>query len=135
MAGTLMVGDARLPAALHKAIERAVDEGLTAHQVLTALTAVRRQTANDITTGAPQDETLRAMRVVLRGTEFVAPLRFRSEPSDDALALLSACVAALRRLGMGRNRGRGEVECWLSDEQGKRVTAHFERFLKEVTQA
>lgn len=135
MAGILIVGDARLPEKLRGAVAEAVAQGLSAHQVLAALTTIRRQTANDVETGAPQDETLRAMRVVLHEAEFIAPLRFRAAPTEDALALLSACVAALRRIGMGRNRGRGEVECWLTDEQDEKITSHFERFVNEVSRA
>ncbi|BCX03532.1 MAG: hypothetical protein KatS3mg053_1470 [Candidatus Roseilinea sp.] len=81
-AGVLTVGDAQLPEALRAAVAYAVGRGLSTSQVLRALTAVRKQTANDIATGAPQDETLRAMRVVLRETEFVAPLSFLAHPSD-----------------------------------------------------
>jgi hypothetical protein len=135
MAGALIVGDAQLPEVLRRAVAYAEGQGLSAHQVLAALTTVRKQTANDVETGAPLDQALRAMRVVLRETEFVAPLQFRTEASDDALALLAACAAALRRLGMGRNRGRGEVECWLTDEHGAKVTSHVERFIAEVRQA
>lgn len=134
-AGALIVGDAQLPRSLRLAVAHAVEKGIPPHWVLASLTTVRQQTANDVVTGAPMDETLRAMRVVLRETEFVASLQFRADVSDDALALLAACVAALRRLGTGRNRGRGEVECWLTDEQGSKVTVHFERFIREVRSA
>lgn len=130
--GALIVGDALLPEKLRRAVDYAVSQGISRRQVLASLTTVRKQTANDVETGAPLDQTLRAMRVVLRETEFVAPLRFRSDVGEDELALLAACVAALRRLGMGRNRGRGEVEAWLMDQQGNRVTAYFDRFVAEV---
>lgn len=134
--GALIVGDACLSEDLRQAVRFAVSPNraspLSARQILASLTTVRRQTANDIETGAPQDQTLRAMRVVLRETTFVAPLQFRSEVGDDELALLTGSVAALRRLGTGRNRGRGEVEAWLTDERGQPATAHLDRFLVEV---
>jgi hypothetical protein len=136
-AGALIVGDAQLPPKLRQAIAYAVikTRGISRSQVLAALTTVRKQTANSVETGAPMDQTLRAMRVVLRGTEFIAPLRFRTAVSEDALALLAACVASLRRLGMGRNRGRGEVEAWLTDDQGNPAAKYLERFMTEVAQA
>ena len=136
-AGALIVGDAQLPPKLRQAIAYAVikTRGISRSQVLASLTTVRKQTANSVETGAPMDQTLRAMRVVLRGTEFIAPLRFRTAVSEDALALLAACVASLRRLGMGRNRGRGEVEAWLTDDQGNPAAKYLERFMTEVAQA
>jgi len=136
-AGALIVGDAQLPPKLRQAIAYAVikTRGISRSQVLASLTTVRKQTANSVETGAPMEQTLRAMRVVLRGTEFIAPLRFRTAVSEDALALLAACVASLRRLGMGRNRGRGEVEAWLTDDQGNPAAKYLERFMTEVAQA
>ena len=136
-AGALIVGDAQLPPKLRQAIAYAVikTRGISRSQVLASLTTVRKQTANSVETGAPMDQTLRAMRVVLRATEFIAPLRFRTAVSEDALALLAACVASLRRLGMGRNRGRGEVEAWLTDDQGNPAAKYLERFMTEVAQA
>jgi CRISPR/Cas system CSM-associated protein Csm3 (group 7 of RAMP superfamily) len=140
-AGALIVGDAQLPPKLRQAIAYAVlnkqskKQVISRSQVLASLTTVRKQTANSVETGAPMDQTLRAMRVVLRGTEFIAPLRFRTAVSEDALALLAACVASLRRLGMGRNRGRGEVEAWLTDDQGNPAAKYLERFVTEVAQA
>jgi hypothetical protein len=136
-AGALIVGDAQLPPKLRQAIAYAVikTRGISRSQVLASLTTVRKQTANSVDTGAPMDQTLRAMRVVLRGTEFIAPLCFRTAVSEDALALLAACVASLRRLGMGRNRGRGEVEAWLTDDQGNPAAKYLERFMTEVAQA
>jgi len=135
-AGALIVGDAQLPPKLRQAVAYAViKQGTSRYQVLTSLTTVRKQTANSVETGAPMDQTLRAMRVVLRGTEFIAPLYFRTAVSEDALALLAACVASLRRLGMGRNRGRGEVEAWLTDPQGNPAAMHLDRFIAEVAKA
>jgi len=134
--GALIVGDAGLSQALRDAVRYAIlpdrESSLSARQILASLTTIRKQTASDVETGAPQDQTLRAMRVVLRETTFVAPLRFQFDVGQDELALVAACVAAVRRLGTGRNRGRGEVEAWLTDEQGLSVSAHFDRFASEV---
>lgn len=132
----LHIGDARLPEDLREAVKRGIKRReLTREQVLHSLTAIRRQTAIDPQTGAPLKETLRSMRVILRETPFEAALTFEADPTDDDLALLAACVKALRRAGTGRNRGRGELLARLCDAQGRDVTNdHFERFQKAVQQ-
>lgn len=130
------VGDARLPEDLRQAVKRGIERGeLTRKQVLHSLTAIRRQTAVDAKTGAPLKETLRSVRVILRETPFEAPLTFEAEPEPDDLALLAACVKALRRAGTGRNRGRGELTARLYDAQGQDVTdMHFARFQQAIQQ-
>jgi len=131
----LHIGDARLPEDLRRAVEGGIERGeLTREQVLHSLTAIRRQTAMNVE-GAPQKETLRATRVVLRQTPFEAVLTFLADPTEEDLALLAACVKALRRAGTGRNRGRGELEARLYDAQGEDVTDdHFARFREMVQQ-
>ncbi len=131
----LHVGDAHLPEDLRQAVKQGAERGeLTREQVLGSLTAIRRQTAINLE-GAPQKETLRAARVILRQTPFVAALTFLDDPTEDDLALLAACVKALRRAGTGRNRGRGELEARLLDEQGQDVTenffAHFQQAIQQ----
>lgn len=132
----MRVGDARLPEELRQAVERGFErDELTREQVLHSLTAIRRQTAVDAKTGAPQKETLRTMRVILRETPFEAELTFLAEPTPDDLALLAACVKAWRRAGTGRNRGRGELVAHLCDAYGNDVTdVHFAHFKKMVQQ-
>ncbi len=129
----LHVGDARLPDDLRAAI--AADLAASSYNpadALNALTAIRRQTAMD-ESGVPDEGSLRAMRVILRGTPFVAALHFTKKPDDDDLALLAACVRALRRVGTGRNRGRGRVRAGLYTAQGEDVTGkHLAYFNKEV---
>ncbi len=129
----MRVGAALLPQALRRAVEADINTNpprLQPADVLAALTAIRRQTAVDETTGAPEPHSLRAMRVVLRETPFVAQLDFASDPSEDALALLAACAMSLRRAGTGRNRGRGRLDAWLVD---KPFTArHFARFAEAL---
>jgi len=69
----MRIGDARLPKELREAVERGFERGeLTREQVLHSLTAIRWQTAVDTETGAPQQETLRSIRVILRKTPFEA---------------------------------------------------------------
>jgi len=130
----LRIGPARLPDDLRAAIARDADNGmLTRAEVLETLTTLRRQTAMDPVTGAPRKETLRALRLVLRGTTFTSRLTFIQEPSADDLALLAATVKALRRAGTGRNRGRGRLRAELLDGAGQPVTdTFFETFRKAV---
>jgi hypothetical protein len=140
-AAGLRVGPAELPADLRAAVAAQVAAdaarippgNFTPVQVLESLTAVRRQTAMDAETGAPKKNTLRAMRVIVRGEEFTAPLDLEGDPGPYDLPLLAASVKALRRAGTGRNRGRGKVQCVLKDADGKDVTdRHFAEFKKAV---
>lgn len=111
------VGAAMLPEELRLAVETNVKRReFTPADVLDSLTAIRRQTAVDEQTGAPDEGSLRSMRVVLRDTTLTAQLDFDRDPPSDELALLTACVLSLRRGGTGRNRGRGRLQVWLNDE-------------------
>ncbi len=74
-----------------------------------ACTAIRRQTSLDAKSGAPEDGSLRSMRVLLRETDLIASLDFADAPHERDLALLAACVLAVRRGGTARNRGRGRL--------------------------
>ena len=124
---TLRVGAAQLPEDLRLAIAK--DKSLTREEVLESLTTIRRQTAIAPETGAPKKESLRAMRVVLRETEFEARIEFSRDPQEDELALLAAAVKAFRHAGTGRNRGRGLIRVTLLDENRNDVTeTHFKKF-------
>lgn len=132
------VGPALLPKAMRDAIEADIRrEALRPTEVLESLTAIRRQTAVDEETGAPEEGSLRSMRVVLRDTPFVAELHFDKDPDQTAKALLVACVLSLRRAGTGRNRGRGRLAARLYDGQGNDITGecfeHFRRLVKGGT--
>ena len=135
--GGLVVGDATLPEDLQEAVHADVaNKNLTREDVLNSLTAIRRQTAVDPKTGAPQRETLRAMRVIVRSTQFESELNLLPRAVDEPLALplLAACTKALRRVGTGRNRGRGEVVAALIDENGVDVTEdQFAAFVSRIS--
>lgn len=131
----LRVGRASLPADLRQAVRQTGT--LNPTQVLDSLTDIRHQTAVDAATGAPEEHTLRALRVVLRQTPFQAQLTFLDAPAAHDLALLAACALALRRVGTGRNRGRGRVQATLhqdaAGQPGADVTLqHFAAFAQEV---
>lgn len=126
-AGILRVGVAQLPQDLCEAVQAAINaKTFTATDVLESLTAIRRQTAVDVSSGTPDEGSLRAMRVILRETHFTAQLDFVDEPSDTELALLTACVKGFQRAGTGRNRGRGRLKAWLKDEAY--TSKHFNTF-------
>jgi len=130
----LHIGDSKLPEDLRRAVEIEVKKGnLTREQVLGSLTSIRHQTAIDEITGAPTKETLRSIRVILRQTPFESRLLFFKSPSDRDLALLAACIKAFRRIGTGRNRGKGEITAGLYDWNANNVTETlFARFQQEV---
>lgn len=140
--GEMLVGDARLPADFSAAVAYAVEQEeerngdneestWTPLAILESLTAIRRQTAITVK-GAPRKGSLRSMRVVLREMVFESQLTFSVDPNERQKALLASCVASLRRVGTGRNRGRGRVEASLFQE-GKDITdSALETFAKEV---
>lgn len=130
----MRVGDANVPKALQKTIRAMVepdDAVLTPADVLDSLTTIRRQTSID-ENGAPEEGSLRSMRVLLRKTVLSAPLSFRRPMGEREKQLLAACAAAVHRGGIGRNRGRGRIRIELC-EDGKNITskelAGFEKWL------
>ena len=132
--GLLRVGDARLPKQLRDAVAYALageDAQLTPDKVLESLTSIRRQTSMS-PSGAPEHGSLRATRVILPGIVFESELRFHGEPDHQALALLAACVLALRRAGTARNRGRGRLRAWLCDGETDVTETYFKGFVQGV---
>lgn len=116
----MYIGNALLPESLRLAIVHELNvrpPRWTPADVLESLTAIRRQTAVNASTGAPDTGSLRSLRVVLRETVFLAPLDFDTAPTREALALLAACIKALHRGGTGRNRGRGRLEARLLSKE------------------
>ncbi|MEO9027206.1 MAG: RAMP superfamily CRISPR-associated protein [Ktedonobacteraceae bacterium] len=127
----LHIGPALLPQQLRDAVRSGIEQKkLNPADVLESLTAIRRQTAIDEVSAAPEEGSLRSVRVVLRQTSFRAGLDFTTDPEEDDLGLLAACVLNVRHGGIGRNRGRGRLRLRLLDEQGTDVTMtpYFERF-------
>ncbi len=122
------IGHAHLPESFCNAVKDSFADNkndLTKSDVLGALTTIRRQTAVDAESGAPDDGSLRAVRVVLRETAFFAPLHFREKPTDQAWALLAASVAAVRRGGLNRNRGSGKLTMMLLNDDDQDVTDSY----------
>lgn len=120
------VGDACLPEDLRQVVASQIQaETLTKTEVLDSLTTIRRQTAIKPQTGTPDEGSLRSFRVVVRHLCFTAALMFETEPTDDMLSLLMVGALALKRLGSGRNRGRGHVKCVLCDAVGEQITERY----------
>jgi hypothetical protein len=98
---------------------------------LESLTTIRRQTAINLIKGTPEEHSLRSARVIIRHLEFTAPLYFQTSPTDEMLSLLVAGTWALRRIGSGRNRGRGHVRCRLFNNQSQEIGQDYlQRFGK-----
>jgi CRISPR/Cas system CSM-associated protein Csm3 (group 7 of RAMP superfamily) len=138
------VGDACLPEDLRREVaiqfeqeEYRKEITLTRADILSSLTTFRRQTAIDSKDGVPTDGSLRSSRVVLRELCFSASLILNTLPTDDLnkmLALLAASTLALRRIGSGRNRGRGHVQCTLWQGREEITTQHI-RYFEQKTKA
>jgi hypothetical protein len=127
--GAVHVGDACLPEDLRQAVAFQIkDETLTKTEVLDSLTTIRRQTSIDPQSGTADEGSLRSFRVVLRDLCFTADLIFEKMPSDEMRSLVAVGSLALRRLGSGRNRGRGHVQCTLHDADGNDITHHYANY-------
>lgn len=134
--GILHIGDAQLPEKLRTAI--LYKSGLSKSDVLYSLTSIRRQTAIN-PDGAPDNASLRSMRVLLRGITLEAPIDFENlqlpnQQKDENLKveyqLLAATVLDFRHAGTGRNRGRGWLEARLDDD--KTTQEFFEEFANAI---
>lgn len=140
----VFIADAAMPPDLVAAIHS--DNKLTRQEILDSLTSIRRQTAMNVM-GAPDDDTLRSVRVLMSGFTLYAPLSFMQELGDDEKALLAACIMSLRRAGLNRNRGKGRLKVRItarpletlefSKSEGQhqdQAPGWFEHFAKEVQQ-
>ncbi len=153
--GWLRFGNATLPEEICAAVRYELDYAAWAKEtknsqrrssplerntILESLTAIRRQTMLN-EDGVPVKGSLRAMRVLLRETQFEARLLYLPQSADptknfisDDLALLAATIMGWRRGGTGRNRGRGRLCATLRDMVGTDLTAkHFTHFTQQLT--
>ena len=132
--GAVHVGDSCLPEDLRQAVAFQIkDETLTKTEVLDSLTTIRRQTSIDPQLGTPDEGSLRSFRVVLRDLCFTVDLIFEKMPSNEMLSLIAVGSLALRRLGSGRNRGRGHVQCTLHDDaNGDDITHHYANYFGQA---
>lgn len=79
---------------------------LSPQNVLDTFTYVRAQTAIDPASGVAKSDTLRFTRVVKKGIEFI----FSYELEDEReAAVFETAAMALKRIGLNRSRGLGEI--------------------------
>lgn len=117
-AGMVYVSDAQLDSTLRRIIIDAVtrqDNPLHPRKILEAFTDIRYQTSIDRRTGVAEEGSLRAERVVLRGTTFHAVLRWLRPYKKTHVQCLALAALGVRHAGSGRNRGRGHIEVTLND--------------------
>lgn len=118
----LRVGDAGLPMGVQRVVQYALqrsDHPLTPAQILRSLTDIRWQTAQSRQRGAPEQNTLRSVRVLVRGLTLIAPLTWLTSPSPSEERCLALSVLGLRQLGTGGHRGRGYVQALIEGDEGK----------------
>jgi CRISPR/Cas system CMR subunit Cmr4 (Cas7 group RAMP superfamily) len=107
----------------------------TPPQVLEAFTSIRRQTAVDPERDTPQNQTLRATRVVIRNTIFHAPISTDRSLSGEEFALLAACASTTRHAGLNRTRGLGNIQTTLEGVDGashQDCLTYFDRLVREA---
>ncbi len=134
----MKVGPAQFPEAFRQAVAAEIEiqknslnpsqlNPITATDMLNVFTAIRTQTAVDDETGAPDENSLRSSRVLLRDTHLFATVDFTSDPSPLLLGVLAACVQAVHRGGSGRNRGRGrlQLQLWEDAEAKCEITSLY----------
>ena len=104
-------GNGALHAAYHEAAKQ------WKNLVSETLTVTRQQTQIEDHTGAPKKGSLRSSKLARAGLVFHFSLREGRPISDRALFLLAAATASLKRAGLHRNRGWGEIEAslWLDN--------------------
>jgi hypothetical protein len=117
--GILAIADARVGPEVRSFVEAAVGRSrhpLTPRQILSALTAVRYQTALARASGVAETTSLRASRVAIRSLMLISPLRWLGEPNGDDLRCLALAALGCRHAGVGRTRGRGHVRILLNGD-------------------
>lgn len=114
-AAGLRIGNAHIE--YYKAYKESVlknKDSLLMHRqnVINHFTYIRTQTSIDYESGAASKGSLRTMRVVNKGTVFIAKVYV--EP--DMYEWLKACCTVLKHMGIARTRGLGEVSITLMEQ-------------------
>ncbi len=123
-AATWQIGDACLPEDIRMAVAdlpQTPNCKFTVRDLLESLTAAPRQLAVNSVGGLTTYGSLPTMRVAARDLIFTSCLE-TSDVYPEDVALLAAACLALRHMGLGRNRGGGEVRCSLRDETYQDIT-------------
>ncbi len=87
--------------------------------ILETFTTLRHQTA--LEDGVALKHSLRTSRVLKKGHRFAAPIVFEKKRDDKAIPLLALAAKNLRYVGLNRNRGFGQVQCFLEEKGQKSV--------------
>ena len=96
--------------------------------ILSSFTNIRRQTKVD-DKGIAEDYSLRTSRVVIKGSSFVADINIENNDPEFEKYLALAC-ANLKRIGLKRNRGLGEIRCSLDGDLITAAISNFEKVLE-----
>lgn len=100
---------------------------LNKEAVLSFFTTLRSSTAID-PEGVASDKSLRTIRCLKRGLEFVLPLNCTRNQAE----VISVCASYLRRGGTSRNRGYGWIHCEVQSADGDSILEDsMNRWFKE----
>lgn len=97
-------------------LEKQYPEFIRKEDVLQEFTSIRFQTAIDKETGTAQKSSLRNIRVVDAGVEFVGSWELKNE-EEKYLRVLALAMQNLSSAGGKRNRGFGEIRCTMTDQE------------------
>lgn len=96
-------------------------------KIISCYTVERYQTAIDAENGTAKENSLRTSRVLKPNIEFEGAI-FELKPlSEKEKALLYLASINLRRIGTLRNRGFGQVRCWIEGIDFKNVVEAIEK--------
>lgn len=134
--GNLKFSHCRIRENMRKPLEYVVDKGeISPLEIKESLTDIRKFTSIN-EDGSTIEGSLRQMRVIKKDLEFEVDIHCERNLKEEELGLLAISLKSLRHLGTMRTRGKGEVECYLYENQdGKhedKTDYYIERFLKEV---
>jgi hypothetical protein len=129
---TIKFSDCILHENVIKSLIYGINKGkFTKEDVKDALTDVRTFTSID-KNGIAKDGSLREVRVVKKGFNFISNIIIEKELEDIEKGLLAAGVSALRNIGTMESRGKGLIDARLIKE-GKDITKEYISLLeKEV---
>lgn len=82
---------------------------LNSQSIINYYTTMRSQTSIDPENQTAQDHTLRTMRLIKAGNVFYFNVTMMND--EKCVYLLKKCCKVLRRIGLNRTRGWGEVKC------------------------
>jgi len=129
------VSDAFIPEPVRQVVQAAIDRDqhpLSSNQILRSFTDIRYQTKINFDTGAPEKHSLRATRVALKGLVWHSRLVGTERLTNEEKALFAACVLAVRRGGLNRNRGWGRLEMRIIGENQSDVTPDWVALLRKI---